>query len=655
MKHFYLMLLLAAVTSATFAQTICENGMAGDYPCERVDIWSTLAFSDMETEQNLNDIWGWTDPDTGNEYAVVGMANGTAFIDVTDPVNPVYLGKLVTHTLNSLWRDIKVYNNHAFIVAEAPGHGMQVFDLTQLASVTEPVDFEETAHYGEFGNAHNIVINEDTGYAYAVGTQTFSGGLHIVDISDPTNPTIAGAFAEDGYTHDAQAVVYHGPDADYCGRELVFCANEDFFTIVDVEDKDDCQLVATETYLTNAYTHQGWLSEDHRFFFLNDELDEVQGQVEQTTTYIWDIRDLDNPEMIGIYDGVATSIDHNYYSRDQLLYQSNYRSGLRVLDISKASEAQLEEVAFLDCQPGDDITQFSGTWSNYCYFPSGTVVMTDMYSGLFILRVRTSAADYDINVANDVDETVFNAYLSYQPGSSNIQVNGLPSGVNASVATATFPGPAPITLTGLEALDPGSYPFTVSIEFDGTTDEHEAIIRVSANDSPELTLTSPAEGIDTGIQPNFGWTSGLSNAEYTVQVASDADFTDILFEETTSSLTLIAPFSLPEDSYFWRVLADGACGESLQSPVGSFNVNVTSVGEAKASDIAVYPNPATDLLYVSGGKTGDIIELYATDGRLVKTFALTGEETQNLSVADVNAGMYILKTREGQTQSLMIE
>ena len=128
---------------------------------------------------NGNDIWGWTDSQTNKEYAIMGRTTGTAFVDISDPENPVYLGNLPTHTANSSWRDIKVYNNHAFIVSEASGHGMQIFDLSQLGTVgSPPVTFSNTAHYSDFGNAHNIVINEDSGFAYAVGTSTCSGGLH---------------------------------------------------------------------------------------------------------------------------------------------------------------------------------------------------------------------------------------------------------------------------------------------------------------------------------------------------------------------------------------------------------------------------------------------------------------------------------------------
>jgi choice-of-anchor B domain-containing protein len=197
--------------------TPCVAGMAGIYPCDNVDLMAFMPLSDFSVSYT-NDIWGWTDPLDGKEYVLLGASNGTVFVDISDPVNPLYLGKLPTQTSSSPWRDIKVYNNYAFIVSEAGGHGMQIFDLTELRSVVSPpVTFSNTDHYNGFGSAHNVAINEDSGYAYGLGTGTCSGGLHMVDIQDPLNATNAGCYSGDGYTHDAQCVIYSGPDADYTG------------------------------------------------------------------------------------------------------------------------------------------------------------------------------------------------------------------------------------------------------------------------------------------------------------------------------------------------------------------------------------------------------------------------------------------------------
>ena len=183
MKH--LLLSLFFISCLSFSQTPCENGFAGIYPCSGYDLVSEISLSTLSATASLaNDSWGWTDPDTGNEYAIVGLSNGTAFIDISNPVNPEHLGTLPTQTFNSSWRDVKVYNNHAFIVSEAANHGMQVFDLTKLRNVNISTFLFADAVYSEFGNAHNIVINEDSGYAYAVGTNTFNGGPHFINIQE---------------------------------------------------------------------------------------------------------------------------------------------------------------------------------------------------------------------------------------------------------------------------------------------------------------------------------------------------------------------------------------------------------------------------------------------------------------------------------------
>ena len=151
-----------------------------------------------------DDSWGWSDPETGSNIAMMGMTTGVAFVDVSDPRNPEYLGLLPTHSpedeTGNIWRDIKVYQNYAYVVSEAEDHGMQILDLTQLRTVSAPQTFSETAHYDGFGNAHNIVIDEETGYAYSVGAtdesyeQTCFGGLLMMDLSTPTDPEFAVAL-----------------------------------------------------------------------------------------------------------------------------------------------------------------------------------------------------------------------------------------------------------------------------------------------------------------------------------------------------------------------------------------------------------------------------------------------------------------------------
>ena len=384
------------------AQTPCVNGMAGPYPCENINLLSFVENGDLGGG-SMNDIWGWVDPLDSAEYVLLGRTSGTSFLDITDPVNPIYLGDLPTATLNSTWRDIKVYNNYAFIVSEAGQHGMQIFDLTNLRDIASPpLLFDEDAHYSGWGNAHNIVINESTGRAYGVGTNTFEGGLHIVDISDPLNPTLIGDFSEDGYTHDAQVVSYAGPDTNFQGKEIAFACNENTVTIADVTDASNTTLISSTGYPGASYTHQGWLTEDHRYFLSNDELDE-QGSGINTTTFIWDMLDLSAPLIIGTFVSSTSAIDHNLYTHNGYVYQSNYRAGLRILDTENIADAILEEVAYFDVYPSSNSAQFDGTWSNYPYFPSGVIAVSHIGEGLFLLGLSGELSDLgctDIEACN---------------------------------------------------------------------------------------------------------------------------------------------------------------------------------------------------------------------------------------------------------------
>ncbi len=194
---------------------------------------------------------------------------------------------------------------------------MQVYNLQQLRNLKPPSEgtnvLQETAFYGEFGSAHNIVADEDAGFVYSVGSTTCNSGLHIVDVRDPTNPQFAGCFGEDGYVHDAQCVVYQGPDSRYHDREICFCYNEDTLTVVDVTAKAAPELVSRVKYENSFYTHQGWLLEDQSFLLLNDELDELYGPTPRTRSMIWSVETLTDPILVNSFYSEKQSTDHNLY------------------------------------------------------------------------------------------------------------------------------------------------------------------------------------------------------------------------------------------------------------------------------------------------------------------------------------------------------
>jgi choice-of-anchor B domain-containing protein len=413
-------LLSEGIPTSTVSNQKCVNGKAGTFPCKGVDLLSFVPLADFKGSEALaplgggtSDLWGWTDPESKDEYVLIGKTNGTGIFRITDPTKPVYLGAINNLSPAQLiWHDIKMYKNFAFIVSESAGHGMRVFDLTRLRGVTEAQDWVEDVNYPLAFSAHNLAINEETGFAYIVGgnnglvapDQCLSG-LHIVDISNPLLPTPAGCQARGGgpgtglgivgvsgvasYVHDTQCVVYRGPDTEHQGKEICLNSAETHLQIVDVTNKLLPTEIGAVEYPEVGYAHQGWLTDDQSTFLMGDELDEGE-LVEKTRTLIFDVSDLDKPTFTKAFDHRTTSIDHNMYIKDGLVYQSNYAAGLRILDTRNAAKGSLREVGFFDSFPEHDEPEFVGTWSNYPYFPSGTIAFSGIDDGLFLVKAHTS-------------------------------------------------------------------------------------------------------------------------------------------------------------------------------------------------------------------------------------------------------------------------
>ena len=370
-------------------KSYCENGIAGIYPCNGYDLLSRIPLEHFESNEG-NDSWGWTDSLNGKEYALMGLDDGTAFVDISNPEIPLYLGKLPSATVNSSWRDIKVFKDYAFIVSEAPGHGLQVFDLSKLRSDKTEQIFESDVNLNAFGNAHNIAINEDSGFAYVLGSKLFDGGPVFIDINSPLNPYIVGGYSFSSYTHDAQVVKYNGPDIRFKEKEILFGSNSiggenNQIIILDVTDKKNPELISSIEYSNAGYTHQGWLSDDHKYFFLGDELDELTiGH--RTKTRVFDIQNLENPIIHNIYYGQLASIDHNLYVKGPKVYIANYTAGMRVVDIKNINDKEFKEVGFFDTYPSDNSTNYFGAWNVYPFLSSGVILISDINSGLFIVK-----------------------------------------------------------------------------------------------------------------------------------------------------------------------------------------------------------------------------------------------------------------------------
>lgn len=380
-----------------------------DFTSTDVTLLSWLPLAELDPNAaSGNDCWGYVSG-SGREYALMGTDTGVAFVEVTEPGNAQLIDFHSGRA--SLWRDVKVYQDHAYAVSEGGG-GIQVFDLSQIDSgivsdLGEFIDPIETSTA-----THNVVIDEDSGYLYRTGGSFH--GLRIYSLANPSSPAYVSSW-DDRYIHDAQAVTMtSGP---WAGREIVFaCSGFDGgitntgLDVLDVTDKNDIDVLANVFYSNPAYSHQAWLSPDRQYLYLNDELDE--DGVFPSTTIIFDVSDLENPFEVSTATNGNPAITHNVYTKGDLLYASNYTDGLRVFDISNRTNPV--EVASFDTFPDTDQTSFNSLWSNYPYLPSGIVLGSDLEKGLFVWWV--GERELDITFPGGLADTL-------EPGGETLTVD----------------------------------------------------------------------------------------------------------------------------------------------------------------------------------------------------------------------------------------
>ncbi|KAJ7068994.1 hypothetical protein B0H15DRAFT_793898 [Mycena belliarum] len=406
--------------------TPCAGGHAGTepnntYACRNLDLYSFTPHAEMgSTERVGNDVWGWAHSAGGatREFGLVGQMDGTAFVEVLPSGQIAYLGRLPTQSVVSLWRDIKVIGHHAYIGSEAEGHGIQVFDLlklldTSLAANPKTFDIKTdlTSLYDglPIGMSHNVVAHEAKNLLVAVGslprTDVCASGLIFIDVTDPSRPQSAGCAAADGYVHDAQCLTYRGPHTAYNGTDVCYSFNENSFTIYNITNPFAPVIISITSYYGVTYSHQGWVVDEKNqtHLLLNDEYDEIIGRGwahdQRSVTYIWDIQNLERPVLTGHYKSPAVSIDHNLYVHSGLAYESNYQSGLRIVNVSSIAKdptgGGFYEAAFFDVHPEDDdvngIAEFGGAWSVYPYFESGYLLVNTLERGLFVVKYNESA------------------------------------------------------------------------------------------------------------------------------------------------------------------------------------------------------------------------------------------------------------------------
>ena len=385
------------------------------FSADGVTLLSWLSLSELGGYSTGNDCWGYVSP-SGREYAIIGVNSATIFIEVTNPGNAQIVATI--NGVDSLWRDVKVFNNYCYAVSEG-GDGIQVIDMSDIDNGV--VELLGTVNSGNTTATHNVAIDTVSGFLYRLGGG--SNGLRCHDLNaNPINPPLVATWSNK-YIHDAQFLTYP-PGSPYAGKQIAFCFagfNSGFeqtgLTILDVTDKSNIIELSSLEHSNNYFSHQGWITEDFQYIYLNDELDEdSSGTV--TTTRILDVSDLSNPIEVGTCTTGLNTIDHNLYIKGNKMYQANYQSGLRIFDISNPLSP--EEIAWFDTYPEGDQPAFNGMWSTYPYLPSGTIFCSDLERGFFAFQT----AQIEISLLSDLPEL-----LSPQGESIEVRIRGLSGGI----------------------------------------------------------------------------------------------------------------------------------------------------------------------------------------------------------------------------------
>tara|TARA_R110000751_G_scaffold3930_5_gene18488 strand:- start:13492 stop:16221 length:2730 start_codon:yes stop_codon:yes gene_type:complete len=436
--------------------TTCIDGSADGFECNNMSLLAHVPLADFPNNPSAaNDIWGHVDLNTAKEYAIIGLVNGVAVVDVTTATSPEVVGSITG--FSSSWRDIKVYqyfdtstlrwHAYAYSTTEA-NEGLTIIDLNDLDNGISLVKRQKTD-----SSAHNIYISNldyslniplagQEPAVHILGSNNFGGSFRSYALTDPE--TLGATYSNSSgtrndYTHDAATLIVNDARAQTdCVHAnntdcLVFLDfNEDKLIVWDHTDKNQAIEIGSGSYPNAEYTHSGWWSEDKQFVIVHDELDEQRLNL-NTTLNIFDISSLSTPTLVGTWTGPTRAIDHNGFVRGNRYYMSNYERGVTVLDITDPSDPV--EVGFFDTYPVSNNAGFNGAWGIYPFLPSGNILVSDINSGLYILQDQT--------LENDTGNIAFETkQLSVNEGQSvSIQVNKI--GVGAStVGYEILPGSA---------------------------------------------------------------------------------------------------------------------------------------------------------------------------------------------------------------------
>lgn len=554
---------------------------------------------------NLSNLWGYTD-ELGNEYALMGVCGtndqnpgGLAVVSLADPANPQEI--FFFPGPPSIWREIKVWGDHAYVTTEAADGELTIVDLSPLPQSTDlPATVWDAPGWT---TSHSLFIDEN-GRLYIHGANRGNGGVIMYDLTqDPMNPVEVGEF-DNWYCHDS-----------FARGDTLYAAHiyEGFFSIVNVANPAAPVLLGTKV-TPNEFTHNTWLDASGQYLFTTDE---------RTNSYVgaYDVSDpTDITEVDRLRsDNGSGAIPHNTYWLDGYAVTSYYTYGVSIYDVSDPHN--MVEVGHYDTTPlsGDG---FNGAWGVYPYFPSGNLIISDMERGLFVLApTYVQACWLQGPVTNSVTSApVANATVAIQ-GTTSLDLTGV-SGQYATgyhtagtyTVTASAPGYFPTTITDVQLvngqvtllpieLEP-MVPFnvTVSITTVGTGDPVEGAQVLMENPTYSFSGLSDANGqcVIAGVfADTYEFTAGRWGWRTTCT-------TPTAINASTNQVSMQLPLGYADDFALdlgWTVSGDATAGEwERGAPAGTVLGGQPS---NPSSDVAGDCGEEAYVTGLQGGGAGD--------------------------------------------------
>ncbi|MEY4594544.1 MAG: hypothetical protein RIQ47_954 [Bacteroidota bacterium] len=453
----------------TFALTFAALTSNAQYAFQNISLLGRFDDPTVVAEPALGiryqSCWGWTDPNNGREYGVIGSTAGTYIVEVTNATNPVVRDYVPGRSQARIWHEYKTYGKYLYMISDGGGNSLQIADLSYLPDSVHLV-YDST---GIFDSGHTLYVDGNKLYVASVSSPGASfSSMNVYSLANPELPQLLARLDTDfpviGSVHD----MYVTNDTVYasCGYDGLYVFRFDTAT------NQFTQLSSLVVYPDQGYNHSSFLDRSHTVLYMLDEIPSG------AAVKVVDVNDIYNPTVVDTFYSNPGATAHNPYVLNDELFIAYYQDGVQAYDISNP-QAPVRNGYFdthYQNPPGTyPGTPYQGCWATYTDLPSGHLLASDMQLGLFVLDISqvmstgtppenpnapllypnpaqdkstltlpTSTTDHEISVYSATGQLLSTNRIDSRERTYTIALNDFPNGVymvkvNNSAASFTRP------------------------------------------------------------------------------------------------------------------------------------------------------------------------------------------------------------------------